>query len=114
MYSLGVQHQLQPSMIVVLQYVGNLGWHQNVVVPTNNFPLTTSDTLRQESASSSLPSSIYPAGSNELRTYAGFGTINLEENTTNNTYNGLQASIRIQNKWGLSGELDYTYSHTID
>ena len=44
----------------------------------------------------------------------GYGTINLEENTTNNTYNGLQASLRLQNKWGLSGELDYTYSHTID
>jgi hypothetical protein len=27
---------------------------------------------------------------------------------------GLQASIRVQNKWGLSGELDYTYSHVID
>jgi len=29
-------------------------------------------------------------------------------------YNGLQGSVRLQNKHGLSGELDYTYSHTID
>jgi hypothetical protein len=61
-----------------------------------------------------LDSTIYPAGANELRTYQGFGSINQEENTTNTTYNGFQAGLRLQNKWGLSGELDYTYSHNID
>jgi hypothetical protein len=114
MYSLGVQHELEPSVIAVVQYVGNLGWHQNVVVPINTFPLTTSYTLRSEYASGQLPAATYPAGANELVTYQGFGAIDEEENTTNNTYNGLQTSLRLQNKWGLSGELDYTYSHTID
>jgi hypothetical protein len=114
MYSLGVQHELRPSMIAVVQYVGNLGWHQNLNVPFNDFPLTTPDSLRAEYASSSLPGSVYPAGGNELRTYAGYGQITQEENTTNNTYNGLQGSVRLQNKWHLSGELDYTYSHAID
>jgi hypothetical protein len=114
MYSLSVQHELKPSVIAVVQYVGNLGWHQNVDVPFNNFPLDTPNSLRSESASSTLPSSVYPAGSKELLTYPGYGTITQEENTTNNTYNGLQASLRVQNKWGLSGELDYTYSHNID
>ncbi len=114
MYSLGVQHELKPSMILVVQYVGNLGWHQNVDVPINLFPINTPNNLRSEYASGSLPGAIYPAGQNQLRTYQGYGTIVQEENTTNNTYNGLQASIRLQNKWGLSGELDYTYSHTID
>jgi hypothetical protein len=37
-----------------------------------------------------------------------------KQTRTNNTYNGLQASLRLQNKWGLSGEADYTYSHAID
>jgi hypothetical protein len=105
---------LKPSVIAVVQYVGNLGWHQNVVRSINNFPLTTPDSLRLEYATNSLPSSIYPAGQNQLRSYPGYGTINQEENSTNNTYNGLQASLRLQNKFGLSGELDYTYSHTID
>ena len=45
MYSLGVQHELQPSVIAVVQYVGNLGWHQNVDIPINNFPLTTSNSI---------------------------------------------------------------------
>ncbi len=114
MYSLGVQHELKPSMIWVVQYVGNLGWHQNVDVPQNNFPLTTSNELRSEWASGTLPAATYPAGSLQLNTYQGYGTIVQEENTTNNTYNGFQTSLRLQNKWGLSGELDYTYSHTID
>jgi hypothetical protein len=52
--------------------------------------------------------------SNALRTYQGYGGINQEENTTNGTYDGFQTGLRVQNKWGLSGELDYTYSHNID
>ena len=40
--------------------------------------------------------------------------IDQEENTTNGNYNGFQTGLRLQNKWGLSGELDYTYSHEID
>jgi hypothetical protein len=114
MYSLGLQHELKPSIIWVVQYVGNLGWHQNVNIPINNFPLTTPNNLRALTASTGLPSSVYPAGSNELRTFPGYGTITQETNVTGNTYNGLQTSLRLQNKWGLSGELDYTYSHTID
>ncbi len=114
MYSLGVQHELKPSMIWVVQYVGNLAWHQNIDLPFNNMPITTSNALRSAVASGSLSSAIYPAGSNELRTYPGYAGITEEQNTTGNTYNGLQTSLRVQNKWGLSGELDYTYSHNID
>ena len=36
------------------------------------------------------------------------------KNTTNGNYNGFQTGLRLQNKWGLSGEIDYTYSHEID
>jgi hypothetical protein len=116
MYSLSVQHQLQQSMIVVVQYVGNLAWHQNIDIPINNFPLNTPDALRAESAglNGGLPGSIYPAGSNELRTYPGYGGITQETNVTSFTYNGLQGALRLQNRWGLSGELDYTWSHNID
>jgi len=46
--------------------------------------------------------------------YQGYGGITQEENTTNGNYNGFQTGIRIQNKWGLSGEVDYTWSHEID
>jgi hypothetical protein len=114
MYSLSLQHQLQPSVIAIVQYVGNEAWHQNIGIPINTFPLTTPNNLRQEYATGTLPSSIYPAGSNELVTYPGYGGIAQGTNVTGYTYNGLQASLRLQNRWGLSGELDYTYSHNID
>jgi hypothetical protein len=97
-----------------VQYVGNLAWHQNIDRYINNLPITTPNALRAAVAGNSLDSTVYPAGVNELRNYQGFGQINQEENTTNTTYNGFQAGLRLQNKWGLSGELDYTYSHNID
>jgi hypothetical protein len=120
-YSLGIQHELRPSLILVVQYVGNNAWHQNIDRPINNYPLNISNDLRKGSVGYKDPvtgvqyslNGINGQG-NSLRSYQGFGTITQEENTTNTTYNGGQVGLRIQNKWGLSGELDYTYSHNID
>ncbi|HUH63158.1 MAG TPA: hypothetical protein VLZ50_09190, partial [Terracidiphilus sp.] len=49
-----------------------------------------------------------------FRAFAGYGDINQEENSTNGNYSGFQTGLRLQNRWGLSGELDYTWSHEID
>jgi len=54
------------------------------------------------------------AGQNAYRTYPGYAGISQDENVATGTYNGLQTAVRIQNRWGLSGEVDYTYSHIID
>jgi Carboxypeptidase regulatory-like domain len=119
-YSLGIQHELKPSVIWVIQYVGNNAWHQNIVRDINTFPTNTSNALRQASIGvngfslSQSGTNPTPGGTNALRGYQGFGGISQEENTTNGTYNGFQTGLRVQNKWGLSGELDYTYSHEID
>ena len=110
-YSLGIQHELAPSVILVVQYVGNNAWHQNIDRNIDTFPLNTPNAIRSASASGSLSNN---GSSNAYRTYAGFSGITQEENTTNSGYNGFQAGLRLQNKWGLSGELDYTYSHEID
>src|SRR5215469_10493781 len=40
-FSLGIQHELKPSMIWVIQYVGNLAWHQNIFRHINTYPITT-------------------------------------------------------------------------
>ena len=40
MYSLGLQRELVPSVIWVLQYVGNAGWHQWDNRQINNIPST--------------------------------------------------------------------------
>ena len=113
-YSLGVQHELKPSLIWVVQYVGNLAWHQNVDVPINNYPTNTPNAIRQATVGYEGESLSNPGLSNAYRTYAGFTGITQEQNTTNGTYNGFQTALRVQNRWGLSGELDYTYSHVID
>jgi hypothetical protein len=113
-YSLGVQHELKPSLIWVIQYVGNLAWHQNIDAPINNFPTNTPNAVRAASAGYNGTSLSNPGLNNAYRTFAGYTGITQEQNTTNGTYNGFQTALRVQNKWGLSGELDYTWSHVID
>ena len=130
-YSLGLQHELAPSVIWVVQYVGNLAWHQNIELPFNNFPLNTSLTTRAQAGDGSCHYAGDQIGGgntncnmavdpgtlshpDEFRTYLGYTTITEEANNTNGTYNGFQTGIRTANKWGLSGEFDYTWSHEID
>ncbi|MFP5226714.1 MAG: carboxypeptidase regulatory-like domain-containing protein [Acidobacteriota bacterium] len=128
MYSLGVQRQLAPSVVWVVQYVGNVAWHQEEYRHDNNFPLSTPLQVRASGGSVgtyvndygqtvALPTSgngPTANNSNSFRTYQGMGDITAMETNTNGSYNGLQTGLRVQNRWGLSGELDYTYSHEID
>ena len=133
-FSLGVQHELAPSIILVVQYVGNIAWHQNIDRNINTYSLNTPLILPNTNTSLGANYQLYtranagdpnnhsgtnPGGASipiadQLRIYNGFGGINQQENTTNGNYNGFQTGIRAQNRWGLSGELDYTYSHEID
>ncbi len=45
-FSLGVQHELKPSVIWVVQYVGNMAWHQNIDRHINTFPINTDLNIR--------------------------------------------------------------------
>jgi hypothetical protein len=128
MFSLGIQHELTPSVVAVVQYVGNVDWHQEQYIHMNNFPLTTDPAVRK--AGGSLNSYTNVSGklvtlptsgqgnvaslSDSFRTYQGYGDITSMRNDTNGSYNGFQVGVRAQNKWGLSGEVDYTWSHEID
>jgi len=109
-FSLGLQNQLAPSLILVTQYVGNIAWHQNIRRQINTYPLNTPLSIRQAigTGGGSL------TAPDQYRTYNGFAGINEQENNTNGNYNGFQTGLRVQNRWGLSGEVDYTYSHEID
>ena len=118
-YSLGLQHQLAPSVIWVIQYVGNSAWHQNVERPINNYPLSTPMSIRANAGDPNNKSGTNPGGTNLsnpdfYRTFAGYSSITQEENTTNGGYNGFQTGVRIQGRHGLTGEVDYTWSHEID
>ena len=138
-FSLGVQDQLAQSVILVVQYVGNLAWHQNIRRNINNYSLNTpllvgnnpafnvaggspTDYLKYSRANAGDPnnnSGTNPNHANipiadQLRVFDGFKGITEQENNTNGNYNGFQTGLRVQGRWGLSGELDYTYSHEID
>ena len=145
-FSFGVQDQLAQSVILVVQYVGNLAWHQNIRRNINTYPINTpllagnntafnvpgcvstpthdcsNDYLLYSRANAGDPnnkSGTNPNGQNipipdQLRTYDGFGGINEQENNTNGNYNGFQTGLRVQGRWGMSGEVDYTFSHEID
>jgi hypothetical protein len=121
-YSLGVQREIAPSVIWVVQYVGNFAWHQSTQRAINTFPLSTLNAVRADYGdpsnkyfSDTTDSTTYLGQQlGEYRTYPGFGSISREENSINASYNSLQTGLRIQDRWGLSGEVDYTYSHEID
>ena len=118
-YSLGLQHELAPSVVAVVQYVGNLAWHQNINRQINTYPLNTDLQIRANNGDSGNNSGTNLGGASLpnpdfYRNYRGFGNINQQENTTNGGYNGFQTGVRVQNRWGLSGEIDYTWSHEID
>jgi hypothetical protein len=129
-FSLGLQHQLAPSVIGVIQYVGSLGWTQNNDRNINTLPLTHIDPNdpsknpyfdRQGVAgqlldpTDPLKKKTLPAfNANLYRQFPGFSGITQEENETNFSYNSLQIGIRMENKHGLTFQVAYTYSHEID
>jgi hypothetical protein len=105
-FSLGVQHEIAPSIISAVQYVGMTAWHQNDERAINTLPLN--DVADREAVATA------GANSNLYRQYQGFGGITQIENITNSSYHSLQASLRMENKHGLTVQLAYTWSHEID
>jgi hypothetical protein len=105
-FSLGVQREVAPSTIAVLQYVGMTAWHQNDERSINTLPLN--DIADREAVATA------GANSNLYRQFPGFGGITQIENITNSSYHSLQASLRMENRHGLTLQFSYTYSHEID
>jgi hypothetical protein len=112
-FSLGIQRQLAPSIIAVVQYGGALGWDQNDDRGINTLPLADGSNPtnpyddREGVANGSL-------NANPYRIFPGFSSINQEENETNFAYNSLQSGLRMENRHGITVQLAYTWSHEID
>jgi hypothetical protein len=112
-YSFGVQRQLAPSVVAVVQYAGSLGWDQNDDRAINTLPLTDPNNaanpydLREGVSNGTLNANLY-------RIHPGFSGIEQEENETNFNYNSLQIGMRMENRYGLTMQVAYTYSHEID
>ncbi len=104
-YSLGVQRELAPSIVAVLQFVGSDGWDQNDARQINTLPLA--DLANRQGVATGK------VNPNSHRIFPGFAAINQEENETNFNYNSLQAGIRLENRHGLTTSVAYTWSHNI-
>jgi len=131
-WSLGIQHQLLPSVVAALQYVGSDGWDQNDDAAINTLPLSNNDancpnfsllTTDPNYMSPTSPNAAYcdrfasktgVGKTNRFRKFPGFAGITQEENETNSIYHSLQTGVRFENKWGLTSQLAYTWSHEID
>jgi hypothetical protein len=129
-YSLGVQHQLAPSVVMAVTYVGSNGWNQDDLREINDLPLTDPANTanpyddREEVATSctgtaapspgAQPCPNKTSNTNFYRPYTGYGNVRQEENEVNFNYNSLQAALRMDNRHGLSLQLAYTYSHELD
>ena len=125
MFSLGVQRQLAPSIVAVLQTVGSDGWDQNNDRQINTLPLTGGPAnlanAQSENPFPGDPNYGFREGvatgklkPNRYRNFPGFGNINQEENETHFHYTSLQGGIRFEHKHGLTTQIAYTWSHEID
>lgn len=132
-YSLGIQHEIKPSIVAFLGYVGTVMWSQNDLREINDLNFSSPMAERQAIAggtvlcanaptvptSACIPGStpgnpVVSGNANVYRPYPGFSNIRQEENQANATYNSLQAALRMEHKHGLTLGFSYTYSHEID
>ncbi|MGA8528118.1 MAG: carboxypeptidase regulatory-like domain-containing protein [Acidobacteriaceae bacterium] len=104
-YSLGVQHEIAPSVVALVQYVGSGGWNQDDERAINTLPL--GDLTDREAVSKGANANLY-------RMFPGFAGITEDDNATNSSYNSLQAALRMEHKHGLTTQFAYTYAHEID
>lgn len=102
-YNFGVQHQLPKSLILEVNYVGNVGRHLTYFRNLNQLPLGT----RLNAPNSAI-------NVNALRPYPGWGNISLRDDSDNSNYNSLQVSASRRVGAGLSFGINYTFSKTMD
>lgn len=102
-YNVGFQQELPKSVILEVNYVGNVGRHLTFTRNLNQLPMGT----RLNAPNSGI-------NVNALRPYLGYGNINLRDNSDNSNYNSLQMSASRRISKGLSFGFNYTFSKTMD
>jgi hypothetical protein len=110
-YSMGIQRELAPSIVAVVQYVGSSGWSQNNDRAINTLPMIDTDSTATGPYDKRQLVATGKANANLYRIFPGFAGITEEQNQTNFNYNSLQAGFRIENRHGLTTQFAYTWSH---
>lgn len=101
-FDLNLQHSFTPSVVWQLGYVGTKGTHLMGLFDIN--PETPG------SASLANPNSTRPYFSQ----FPGFSVIDQVKSNLGSIYGSMQTSLRVQSYHGLSAQLAYTWSHSID
>jgi len=123
-YFLGVQHEIGAKLVTEVNYVGTAGHKlfraEDINrIPGGRLPLggCTVDnfgrTICGQTDTSNYPGTaiaINPLGTLN----PNFGQLRNWRNVNNSNYNSLQASLRKQASHGLTFNVSYTYSHSID
>lgn len=111
-YSLGVEYQVNPNVLVSMRYVGNHAIH--------NFQSVDANPDLQPVAAA-FPNVVSPSSLCSDPTQPGYGrpscakaNLNQVTNGAYAIYNGLQTGIVTRNLHGLTADFAYTYSRTID
>jgi hypothetical protein len=136
-WHLDVQHEVLPSTVATVSYVGSKGTHLNrqsnlnqlAAVPSADNPYVplgeaigpndcntfTTPSGAPITGQAAINLSVAACGANPdpLRTYQGYGDINHLEYAASSVYHALQASLR-RSVGGLTLNGAYTYSHSID
>ena len=101
-FNLNLQHELFKNVVWQIGYVGSRG--------TNLFRYRDINQPINPRISTARPfdnGPFAPSGGT-------FFYVNYLETSANSNYNGLQTSLSIRNVFGFSGQINYTWSHSID
>ncbi|GAA3765935.1 TonB-dependent receptor [Terriglobus aquaticus] len=101
-FTFSVEQQVGNAAIFSLGYVGSQSRHQVALRDINQ--------VNPNAASTTPVQLLRPY----YRQFPNFGAINQVESIANGNYNGLQATLR-SNRWhGLTAQVNYTWSHSLD
>jgi hypothetical protein len=99
-YNLQVQQELSHSDAIIIGYVGNVGYDE----------LVYNQNINGSYAALGTPFGDLPAVSPDSR----FAAVNLYTNAGHSNYNGVQVTYRRVDTHGLTLDVNYTYSHSLD
>ncbi len=108
---IGFQHELAPKLTLEVNYVGTLGHKLFRAEDINRIPggLLDPGVCTTDNVGRTLCGQ---GGTGRLN--QNYGRLRVWENVVNSNYHSLQVALKKQASRGLSFNLDYTYSHSID
>jgi hypothetical protein len=116
-WNFGIERQLPGQVVATVEYVGTKGTHLSMLKNLNQtyFDSTGRACIAVAGVSPNCPT-LGAAGTGLLPyiEYQNLGPIEYRDNAGNSTYHGLEASLQKRFSRGLTFNVAYTWSHSID